>query len=104
MLIDITLEITSEMLKEAKDHPNPALTGHLGTHFDGMDQKFPLEYTRRKGIVFDVSAVGERDIEIADIDLQRVEADMFVAFCTGFIGQVGYGEPGYFSDHPQLSE
>ena len=103
MLIDITLKITRVQLTEAMVHNNPALIGHAGTHFDVMDKEFPLVYTERKGIVFDVSHVEGRDIGIADIDLNQVEKDMFVLLRTGFIEQVPYGAKTYFTGHPQLS-
>ena len=103
MLIDITLKITPKMSKDAQNNPNPALVGHLGTHFDVMEQEFPLEYTEREGIVFDVSDVTDRDIDMTDIALDRVEKGMFVAFYTGYIERVPYGEGGYFREHPQLS-
>jgi len=103
MLIDLTLPITPELLKSSQNNANKALFGHIGTHFDVMDKTFPLEYTRRKGIVFDVSAVKERDIDLSDIDLNNLTENLFVAFYTGFIEQVGYGGEGYFSKHPQLS-
>ncbi len=103
MLIDITLKITEKMLSDAKSNENKALEGHLGTHFDVMNKIFPLEYTERKGIIFDVRNVADRDIDISDIDIAKVEKDMFVTFCTGYIEKVAYGEKGYFSDHPQLS-
>jgi hypothetical protein len=45
------------MVKDAQGNEKAALTGHLGTHFDVMNREFPLEYTRRNGIVFDVSDV-----------------------------------------------
>ena len=103
MLIDITLKITPKMAKDAQGNEKKALVGHLGTHSDVMNKEFPLEYTRRKGIIFDVSSVTDRDIEITDIDLSKLEKDMFVAFCTGFIEKEGYGTKTYFSKHPQLS-
>lgn len=103
MLIDITLTVTPEMARDAQQKQDPSLAGHLGTHFDGMDKEFPLTYTKREGIVFDVSAVQGRDIALSDIDAARVKAGMFVAFYTGFIEEVGYGNEGYFSTHPQLS-
>ena len=103
MLADITLKITPKMMLDANGNEKKTLTGHLGTHFDVMDKEFPLEYTRRKGIVFDVSAVKERDIESSDIDLEAVEQDVFVAFRTGFIEEAGYGSERYFKEHPQLS-
>lgn len=104
MLTDITLKITPKMAKDAQGNEKKTLVGHLGTHFDVMNKEFPLEYTRRRGIIFDVSSVTERDIEISDIDLSRVEKDMFVAFGTGFIEAEGYGTKRYFSEHPQLSD
>lgn len=103
MLMDITLPVSPEMLGTAWKNTDKSLVGHLGTHFDVMDKVFPLEYTQRKAVVFDVSHVKDRDIEIADVDLTLVEADMFVAFCTGYIHQVEYGTRVYFKEHPQLS-
>ena len=103
MLIDITLEITTEMVKDAQGNEKKTLVGHLGTHFDVMNKIFPLEYVKRKAIIFDVSNVKGRDIEIEDIDLDKVKENMFVGFYTGFIEEVGYGNSTYFHEHPQLS-
>lgn len=103
MHIDITLTVTPRMLAEALANPNPALTGHLGTHFDVMDKEFPLSYTERRGLVFDVRGITHRDIRPEDVALSAVGPDMFVAFCTGYGEAVEYGEPGYFSHHPQLA-
>lgn len=104
MLIDLTLTITPEMLADARTSTKKELQGHLGTHFDVMDHDFPLEYTQRKGLIFDVSHVKDRDVEITDIDLGKVEKEMFVAFYTGFIEREPYGSPDYFQNHPQLSD
>lgn len=101
MLIDVTLKITPQMTRDALALNRKDLEGHLGTHFDVMDQKFPLEYTRRKGIVFDVE--GLQEIGIEDVDISKVEKGMFVAFCTDYIERVPYDSDGYFSAHPQLS-
>lgn len=103
MKVDITLRITPKMTAGAQGNEKKALVGHLGTHFDVMNKEFPLEYTERRGIVFDVSGVKGRDIEIADVDLSLVAPDMFVAFHTGFIEEEGYGTRRYFTEHPQLS-
>lgn len=103
MLIDITLKITPNMITDAQGNEKKSLVGHLGTHFDVMDQEFPLSYTKRKGITFDVSHITNRDITIEDIDLSMVEKDMFVAFFSGYVETVGYGGASYFSEHPQLS-
>lgn len=104
MLIDITMKITPKFADGAPGNENKSLVGHLGTHFDVMEEEFPLSYTRRAGIVFDVAAAQDRDIDIPDIDLDRVEKDMFVAFRTGYIERIGYGSRTYFSEHPQLSK
>jgi kynurenine formamidase len=104
MLIDITLEITPEMTKDAQDNEKKALSGHLGTHFDVMNKVFPLTYTTRKAIVFDVSMVKDRDMTLEDIDIKLIENDMFVAFCSEYIDREPYGTPAYFSEHPQLSD
>lgn len=104
MLIDITLKITPRMATDAQGNERKTLTGHLGTHFDVMNKAFPLEYTKRNGIVFDVSGVCDRDVDIADIDFSKVKQDMFVAFYTGFIEKEGYGGKVYFTEHPQLSD
>ena len=104
MLIDITLKITSDMIRDAKNHEVKALVGHLGTHFDVMNKEFPLDYTTRRGVIFDVSHVKERDIDVSDINLSAVGKDMFVAFYTGFIEEEGYGTRRYFAEHPQLSD
>lgn len=68
-----------------------------------MNKEFPIEYLERKGIVFDVSRITDRDINENDIDLCRVENDTFVAFYTGFIEAEGYDGKKYFNEHPQLS-
>lgn len=103
MLIDITLKITPQMVTDAQGNEKKALVGHLGTHFDVMNKEFPLDYTERAGIVFDVSGCCDRDIEIGDIDITKVKKDMFVAFYTGFVEKEGYGGQKYFKEHPQLS-
>lgn len=123
MLIDITLKITPKMALDAQGNEKKALVGHLGTHFDVMDKEFPLEYTRRKGIVFDVSKAAKegREIELEDVGLAAglsasvgtaagrgagpaIREGMFVAFFTGFIEREGYGSKAYFREHPQLSK
>lgn len=104
MLTDITLKITPEMIRDVPGNTSKALVGHVGTHFDVMNKAFPLEYTRRDGIVFDVRSVKDREVCDADIDMNAVGPDMFVAFYTGFMEEVGYGTKPYFAQHPQLSQ
>ncbi len=104
MLIDITVEMTTERAKEAGKNNSHLRPGHYGTHFDVMNKSFPIEYAKRRGIFFDVSSVKDRDIDITDIDASAIAADMFVGFYTGFIEEKGYGTPEYFGIHPQLSK
>ena len=96
MLIDLTLKIKKEMVKIATENEMKVLFGHIGTHFDVMNKTFPLNYTRRKGIVFDISDIQDREIDISDIQLDDVKKDMCVLFCSDFIEKEGYGKPGYF--------
>lgn len=104
MIIDITLKITPGMAATAQGNDKIVLSGHLGTHFDVMNKEFPLSYMRRRGIVFDVRHITGRDIDTADVDLARVEPEMFVAFCSGYSQKEQYGTKTYFSGHPQLSD
>ena len=78
MKIDVTLEITPKMVQDAQGHDKKSLSGHLGTHFDVMNKEFPLEYTQRRGIVFDVSGIKDRDIGVFDVDLEKVPADELI--------------------------
>ena len=87
MLIDITLPVTPKMMNTALENTAKNLVGHVGTHFDVMDKEFPLAYTKRKGVVFNVSHVREREIDLCDVDLTMVELDMFVAFSTDFLSK-----------------
>ena len=68
------------MVTDAQGNEKMALTGHIGTHFDVMGKEFPLEYTQRKGIVFDVSNMTEHDIKSEDIEITAIEPNMFIAF------------------------
>lgn len=103
MLTDITLKITPRMVTDAQGNEKKTLVGHIGTHFDVMNKEFPLEYTTRNGIIFDVSHVQDKDITIKDIDIEKVKKDMFVGFYSGFIDKNEYGSKKYFTTHPQLS-
>jgi len=103
MKLDLTLPLTPEMVRNAPGNEQKSLTGHLGTHFDVMDRAFPLEYTERPGIVFDVSSIRDREIDCTDLPLDRVAGGSFVAFYTGFIEEYEYGTKVYFGTHPQLS-
>lgn len=104
MKIDVTLKITPNMVINAQGNEKKTLVGHLGTHFDVMNKEFPLEYTERKGIVYDVSSAEDGEIGVKDMDLSRIKPGMFAAFYTGFIEKEPYGSKKYFTEHPQLSD
>ncbi|WP_028044263.1 cyclase family protein [Candidatus Stoquefichus massiliensis] len=101
MFYDLTLKVTPQMMKDANGNEIKSLVGHMGTHFDVMNKEFPLDYLHLSAIVFDV--VDKMEIECQDIDLEKVEKGMFVAFATGFMDKTGYGNKEYFTQHPQLS-
>ena len=101
MLIDLSVKVTKLVRKEATDNEKMVSFGHLGTHFDVMNKEFPISYVKREGLVFDVSGIADRDIEIGYIDISIVKKDMFIAFYTGFIDKIEYGTEKYFKEHPQ---
>ncbi len=96
MIVDLSLPLAYN------DNTAPRY-GHSGTHFDVMDKEFPLEYTETEGILFDVSAVVNRDIDISDIDLEAVKPAAAVLFYTGCLARCGYGTEEYIHNHIQLS-
>lgn len=103
MKIDLTIRITPELAERAQSNLKKASYGHLGTHFDVMNKMFPLEYTERVGVVFDISKIEGRDVEISDIDLDAVKEDMMVLFYSGYVESEGYGTKKYFTEHAALS-
>lgn len=104
MFIDLTLSVSKALSEQAMGNEKKASFGHLGTHFDVMDKEFPLDYLEREAIVFDVSGIRNRDIEVADIDMTMLKKGMFVTFYSHFISEVPYGSKEYFKTHPQLSQ
>lgn len=103
-IIDITTQVSAEILAQANKNLSLSFNGHVGTHFDVMNKVFPLSFMELPAVVFDVKGIGtDREIGIQDIDLDAVKEGMFVAFCTGFIEEEGYATKKYFTSHPQLS-
>ncbi len=109
MKIDLSVTITTEIVnamlntRTTAKVPPVAQFGHIGTHFDVMDKEFQLDNTERPGIVFDVSHIKGRDIELSDIDTTKIAENVFVMFHTGCLKERGYGTPAYFTDHPELA-
>ncbi len=80
-----------------------AAWGHIGTHFDVMNQEFSLENIRRHGKIIDVHKIRDRDIQIEDLQSIEINPNDFIIFHTGFLKEKSYGTPEYFKKHPQLS-
>ncbi len=103
MLYDVTYPLTQNDLNQASNNEKIVISGHMGTHFDIMNKEFPLEYTQAKAVVFDVSGIYEREIEITDINFELIEKNMMILFFSGWIHKEKYGTRSYFKSHPQLS-
>ena len=106
MKIDLTVELTKDRLDRlmARSSKKGLMSvGHFGTHFDAMGKIFPLEFTESRGVIFDVSAISEREIDVDDVDFSRIRAEDFVLLRTGVTERLTYGSEEYFADTTQLS-
>ncbi len=108
MKIDLTYPLTKEKIEEftsklSERDKNIMAMGHIGTHFDAMEKKFPLDYGERRGIIFDVSKISGREIKISDIDADKIQSGDFVLLYTGVIEKFDYGTEEYFKNNPELS-
>jgi kynurenine formamidase len=104
MLIDLTVPVSVETRNQLAGAEPMAAFGHVGTHFDVMNKEFPSDWFERPGLALDVSSIRGRDITSKDVDLSAIREGMFIAFHSGFIDEVPYGTPDYFTEHPQLSD
>lgn len=105
--IDLTLQVgkTNKVYKWAETQLKKHIVmGHVGTHIDVYEKKrIPLEYMQRRGVLFDVRHVKEREITSDDIDLDYIRKGDFVLFRTGTIESYPYGSGLYFAQSPVLS-
>ena len=87
MLIDLTTVVPhdSPLFAATKSQENsPVAMGHLGTHLDTHEKSdIPLDYFRSRGVIFDVR--GKDEIQISDIDAEKISGGDFVIFYTGGI-------------------
>ncbi len=110
MKIDLSVTVTEEILNSmsimtaAGQIPPVGQFGHIGTHFDVMNKNFPLENTERRGILFDVSHVKEREIEAGDINIDKITEHDFIMFYTGCLKENKFGTPEYLQGHLELSD
>ncbi|MGL4799875.1 MAG: cyclase family protein [Cellulosilyticaceae bacterium] len=105
--IDLTLQVgkTNKIYKWAEIQLKKEMVmGHVGTHIDVYEKKrIPLEYMQRRGVVFDVSHIKDREITSDDVDLDYIKKGDFILFRTGAIEKYPYGSGLYFSGSPVLS-
>lgn len=105
MFVELTTKISEDcpILSWANAQENPYLAmGHVGTHLDCYEKtEIPLSYCVSEAVLFDVRAVEE--ITEKEVELERIHEEDFVLLRTGRMEQYGYGQPGYFHQHPQLS-
>lgn len=99
MYIDITLEITKEIINK-NNLEYKQLLNHFATHYDIMDKTFPLDYIKRDGIIF--NKIGQKEINLTSDELNKIKENSFVLFNTGFISDVGYFSKEYSSFQPEL--
>lgn len=105
--IDLTLQVgkTNKIYKWAEIQLKKEIVmGHVGTHIDVYEKKrIPLEYMQRRGVIFDVSHIKNREITSDDVDLDYIKKGDFILFRTGAIERYPYGSGLYFSASPVLS-
>ena len=101
--IDLTIQLDESMWERALARSKMSAFGHIGTHLDIMDKEFPLDYTVRRGRIFNVTELRERDVEVLDVDSEGVLPGDFVILYTGALGRAPYGSDEYSANHPQLS-
>lgn len=103
MILDLTLEVDTSLIDEYSSTERMVRWGHLGTHFDAMNNGFSLDFWKLKGRLFDVRSFGPEEIGIGDVDASIIEKEDFVIFYTGFLENQVYGSETYFKEHPVLS-
>ncbi|MDR0441694.1 MAG: cyclase family protein [Candidatus Accumulibacter sp.] len=109
MKIDLSVPVTQEVFDKLSAYSKTRrdgveLFGHVGTHLDLMGKDFDIDKSESAGVVFDVSAVRDREIGPEDVDWSRVREGDFVMFHTGALDDFGYGNQDYFLlEAPQLS-
>ena len=108
MFIDLSLQFREddEAFTHMKSDPKKLFqSGHFGTHLDvHLKTKVPLDVMQTTGVLFDVSMVHGRDIELTDFEGSLIKEKDFVIFKTDMIKRHAYGTKPYFIDHPQLSQ
>ncbi len=110
MKLDLSLKIERKLIDQltvsaAQDSGEKLdKSGHVGTHFDGMDQEFRFESIITRGKVFDISLIQTGEVKMKDLDLSRVQENDFVMFYSGILKKHGYATRDYFTTYIELSD
>lgn len=107
MKIDLTYPLPKEKMDQLLELTATAKYsdkfGHFGTHFDSMGHEFSIDNCQRNGKIFDISSIREREVDLDDIDLSRIEENDFIIFYTGIMEKQAYATPEYMRNNPELS-
>ena len=110
MKFDLSLKIERKLIDQVtasttKDAIGKLdLSGHVGTHFDVMDQEFSFQYIITQGKVIDISHIQTGEVKVKDLDLSNVQENDFVMFYSGILKKHGYATPEYFATYTELSD
>ncbi|MDR1794341.1 MAG: cyclase family protein [Erysipelotrichaceae bacterium] len=104
-LIDVTYPFSPKLIEEVSKMEPKVLSGHFATHLDIMDRQFPLDYVKRRAVLFDVREFCEsRPVDVGDVDWGLIEPDMMIVFYSGRSERYDYRSKEYHKQHPQLSQ
>jgi kynurenine formamidase len=103
MKIDLSVSVSQETYKKVwkftfPDDNEVFMVSCLGTYMvltDG-NLRFGLDMNEPPGIIFDICAIKDRELQPEDIDLAKVQEGDFVVFHTGSLDRFGYGNDDYF--------
>lgn len=79
--------------------------GHRGTHLDRLlGGPVPLEYCKSRGLLVEVSHFcQQREVRLADLPADHIQAEDFVFFRSGLVARYGYGSQEYLNAFFELS-
>ncbi len=107
MKIDLTYPLPKEKLDQLLElvatDKYAEKFGHFGTHFDSMGHEFSIDNYKRNGKIFDISSIREREVNLEDIDISRIEESDFIIFYTGIMEKYEYATPEYMQNNLELS-
>lgn len=107
MKIDLSVRVERSMLEALARHnakQDIDKAGHAGTHFDAMDQEFPLQNSVTQGRIFDISRIPNGEVGVENLDLSAVQPHDFVMFHSGILKKYGYAAKEYFTSYVELSD